>query len=208
MLVKILLVDDHQVFSTSLKMVLETNNYVVDIATEVNIAIKFLKANSYDLLISDIEMPEINGVDFIKIINQSKNELKNIPKVIVLTSYNKLSLFKKLHTLGVDGFLSKNTSQFELLKAINKVLANQKYYETSIYNSYLKSNLNNQSIVFTDRELDVLKLILEEKTTSEIALQLQISKYTVEGHRKNLLQKTNSKNVVGLIKYSLNNNLF
>lgn len=208
MLVKILLVDDHQVFSTSLKMVLETNNYVVDIATEVNIAIKFLKANSYDLLISDIEMPEINGVDFIKIINQSKNELKNIPKVIVLTSYNKLSLFKKLHTLGVDGFLSKNTSQFELLKAINKVLANQKYYETSIYNSYLKSNLNNQPIVFTDRELDVLKLILEEKTTSEIALQLQISKYTVEGHRKNLLQKTNSKNVVGLIKYSLNNNLF
>ena len=153
-------------------------------------------------------MPEINGVDFIKIINQSKNELKNIPKIIVLTSYKKLSLFKKLHTLGVDGFLSKNTSQFELLKAINQVLANQKYYETSIYNSYLKSNLNNQSIEFTDRELDVLKLILEEKTTSEIALQLQISKYTVEGHRKNLLQKTNSKNVVGLIKYSLNNNLF
>lgn len=206
--VKILLVDDHQVFSTSLKMVLETNNYEVDVATEVNLAIKFLKANSYDLLISDIEMPEINGVDFIKIINQSKNELKNIPKIIVLTSYKKLSLFKKLHTLGVDGFLSKNTSQFELLKAINQVLANQKYYETSIYNSYLKSNLNNQSIEFTDRELDVLKLILEEKTTSEIALQLQISKYTVEGHRKNLLQKTNSKNVVGLIKYSLNNNLF
>jgi DNA-binding NarL/FixJ family response regulator len=206
--VKILLVDDHQVFSTSLKMVLETNNYDVDIATEVNIAIKFLKANSYDLLISDIEMPEINGVDFIKIINQSKNEIKSIPKVIVLTSYNKLPLFKKLYTLGIDGFLSKNTSQFELLKAITQVLANQKYYETSIYNSYLKSNLNNQSIEFTDRELDVLKLILEEKTTSEIALQLQISKYTVEGHRKNLLQKTNSKNVVGLIKYSLNNNLF
>lgn len=206
--VKILLVDDHQVFSTSLKMVLETNNYEIDIAKEVNLAIKFLKANSYDLLISDIEMPEINGVDFIKIINQSKNELKKIPKVIVLTSYNKLSLFKKLHTLDVDGFLSKNTSQFELLKAINQVLAGQKYYETSIYNSYLKSNINNQSIEFTERELDVLKLILEEKTTSEIALQLQISKYTVEGHRKNLLQKTNSKNVVGLIKYSLNNNLF
>lgn len=206
--IKILLVDDHQVFSTSLKMVLETNNYEVDIAKEVNLAIKFLKANSYDLLISDIEMPEINGVDFIKIINQSKNELKKTPKVIVLTSYNKLSLFKKLHALGVNGFLSKNTSQFELLKAINQVLAGQKYYETSIYNSYLKSNTNNQSIEFTERELDVLKLILEEKTTSEIALQLQISKYTVEGHRKNLLQKTNSKNVVGLIKYSLNNNLF
>ena len=206
--VKILLVDDHQVFSTSLKMVLETNSYEVDIATEVNVAIKFLKANSYDLLISDIEMPEINGVDFIKIINKNKNELKNIPNIIVLTSYKKLSLFKKLHTLGVDGFLSKNTSQFELLQAINQVLANQKYYETSIYNSYLKSNLNNHPTEFTDRELDVLKLILEEKTTSEIALQLQISKYTVEGHRKNLLQKTNSKNVVGLIKYSLNNNLF
>lgn len=205
---KILLVDDHQVFSTSLKMVLEANNYEVDITKEVHLAIKFLKANSYDLLISDIEMPETNGVDLIRIIHQNKSDFTKVPKVIVLTSYHKISLFKKLHALGIDGFLSKNTSQFELLKAISKVLANEKYYETSIYSSYLKSNLNNQSIEFTDRELDVLRLILEEKTTSEIALELQISKYTVEGHRKNLLQKTNSKNVVGLIKYSLNNNLF
>ncbi|MFD0964872.1 response regulator [Pseudofulvibacter geojedonensis] len=208
MSVKILLVDDHQVFSTSLKLVLEANSYEVDIATHVNLAISFLKANSYDLLISDIEMPEINGVDFIKIIHKNKSNFKKTPKIIVLTSYHKIALFKKLHVLGIDGFLSKNTSQFELLKAIRNVLANEKYYETSIYNSYLKSNLNNQSIDFTDRELDVLKLILEEKTTSEIALELQISKYTVEGHRKNLLQKTNSKNVVGLIKYSLLNNLF
>ena len=205
MTTKILLVDDHQVFSSSLKMVLETNNYEVNRVSEAKQAIKFLKATPYDVVITDIEMPEMNGVELIK---EIKLELNKKPKIIVLTSYKKILLFKKLFALGIDGFLSKNISQFELLKALSKVLANEKYYESSIYNTYLNSNLNNNLIEFTERELDVLKLILEEKTTSEIALKLQISKYTVEGNRKNLLQKTNSKNVVGLIKYSLNNNLF
>ena len=205
MTTKILLVDDHQVFSSSLKMVLETNNYEVNRVSEAKQAIKFLKATPYDVVITDIEMPEMNGVELIK---EIKLELNKKPKIIVLTSYKKILLFKKLFALGIDGFLSKNISQFELLKALSKVLANEKYYESSIDNTYLNSNLNSNHIEFTDRELDVLKLILEEKTTSEIALKLQISKYTVEGNRKNLLQKTNSKNVVGLIKYSLNNNLF
>jgi DNA-binding NarL/FixJ family response regulator len=208
MAIKILLVDDHQVFSSSLKMVLESNNFDVDSAKNASLAIKLLKSFPYDLVISDIEMPEINGVDFIKEINDCKEKLKKTPKIIVLTSYNKIALFKKLLTIGIDGFLRKNTSQLELLNAINKVIANEKYYEPSIYNTFLKSDLNSNPIEFTGRELDVLRLILEEKTTSEIALELKISPYTVEGHRKNLLQKTNSKNVVGLIKYSLNNNLF
>lgn len=103
--------------------------------------------------------------------------------------------------------MSKNVTHIELLSVINKVISGEKYYEASIYNEYLKSNKNSSDIEFTVRELDVLKLIMEEKTTAEIAEELGISNYTVEGHRKNLLQKTNSKNVVGLIKYTLVNNL-
>jgi DNA-binding CsgD family transcriptional regulator len=72
----------------------------------------------------------------------------------------------------------------------------------------LSLHKNAESIEFTARELDVLRLIMDEKTTADIAVELGISAYTVEGHRKNLLQKTNSKNVVGLIKYTLVNNLF
>lgn len=206
--IKILLVDDHQVFSSSLKMVLESNHYSVDNVDNVDLAIKHLKSTSYDIIISDIEIPDINGVDFIKKLITLKEQIIKYPKIIVLTSYNKTSLFKKLYNLNIDAFLSKNISQLELFKAINKVLNNEKYYERGIYNNFINSNTDNTTIEFTQRELDVLKLILEEKTTSEIALKLKISPYTVEGHRKNLLQKTNSKNVVGLIKFTLNNNLF
>lgn len=208
MSIKILLVDDHQVFSSSLKMVLETNNFEVTSVTNVSRAIKYLKTSAFDIIITDIEMPEINGVEFIKELHTIKNELIKLPKIIVLTSYNHVSLFKKIHKIGINGFLSKNTSQFELTKAINKVISNENYYEAKIYNEFLSSSMDQLEINFTNRELDVLKLILNEKTTSEIAQELKISPYTVEGHRKNLLQKTNSKNVVGLIKYSLNNNLF
>lgn len=208
MSIKILLVDDHQMFSSSLKMVLETNNYDVVNVADVSRAIKYLKTTAFNIIISDIEMPGVNGVDFIKELHTIKNDLAQFPKIIVLTSYNHVSLFKKLHKIGINGFLSKNTSQFELTKAINKVISNENYYEAKIYNEFLSSRMDHLEINFTNRELDVLKLILNEKTTSEIASQLKISPYTVEGHRKNLLQKTNSKNVVGLIKYSLNNNLF
>lgn len=208
MSIKILLVDDHQVFSSSLKMVLEANNFNVDCVSDVSLALKFLKTTTYDIIISDIEMPEINGIDFIKTLNQQKNNFKQFPKIIVLTGYTKTSLFKKVHALGIDGFLSKNATQFEFLKAIKTVISGEKYFDASVYNNFLKNDVNNNTIEFTAREIDVLKLILDERTTTEIALELKISPYTVEGHRKNLLQKTNSKNVVGLIKYSLNHNLF
>ena len=78
---------------------------------------------------------------------------------------------------------------------------------TNVKAATTSSNTETNSVEFTTRELDVLQLILEEKTTSEIAEKLKISPFTVEGHRKNLMQKTNSKNVVGLIKYSLLNNI-
>ena len=88
------------------------------------------------------------------------------------------------------------------------VIDNEKYFEKSIYDAFINSNSETNSVEFTSRELDVLQLILEERTTSEIAEKLHISPFTVEGHRKNLMQKTNSKNVVGLIKFSLLNNIF
>lgn len=190
-------------------MVLESQNFLVKNFADAELAIKFLKAESYDIVITDIRMPTMSGIDFLKLAKELEINFKKIPKYVVLTSSTEVNIFKQLYVVGIDGFLSKNVSQIELITAIKKVLNNEKYYEKSVYELYLKTNSNqNNEIEFTSRELDVLKLIIEEKTTSEIAEKLQISPYTVEGHRKNLLQKTNSKNVVGLIKYSLLNNLF
>ena len=208
MAIKVLIVDDHQVFSSSLKMVLAANNFEVESVYNAKDALKYLKAISYDILLTDIEMPETNGVELIKQIKSHTIPLINIPKIIVLTSNKKLGLFQKLYKLGVHGFLSKNVTQFELLKALHKVMANEKYFDSHLYDQFLNTTNTKTIAEFTDRELDILKLILDEKTTAEIANELNISPYTVEGHRKNLMQKTNAKNVVGLIKYSLNNNLF
>lgn len=205
---KILIVDDHKVFSESLKMVLENHGFDVKNINNAEIALKYLKSEAYDIVITDVEMPEINGFDFIKKIKTIESDLPKIPKYIILTSYSKIKVFKQFYNLGVNAYLSKNVSQLELLNVIKKVLKNEKYFEKSIYDAFINANTESNSVEFTTRELDVLQLILEEKTTSEIAEKLKISPFTVEGHRKNLMQKTNSKNVVGLIKYSLLNNIF
>lgn len=203
---KILIVDDHKIFSDSLKLVLETQGYYVKNVNQADLALKYIKSEEFDIIITDVEMPEINGLDFLKKIKTFENELSKIPKYIVLTSYTKIKIFKQFYNLGIDSYLSKNISQLELINVVKKVLKNEKYFEKSIFDAFINSNTNSDTIELTNRELDVLQRILEEKTTSEIAEELNISPYTVEGHRKNLMQKTNSKNVVGLIKYAMLNN--
>lgn len=205
---KILIVDDHKIFSESLKMVLEAQNYEVKNVNQAALALKYIKSETFDVIITDVEMPELNGLDFIKAIKSFEKELPKKPKYIILTSYTKVKVFQQFYNLGIDSYLSKNISQLELLNVVKKVLKDEKYFEKSIYDAYIQSNTNSETVELTNRELDVLSLILEEKTTNEIAEKLNISPFTVEGHRKNLMQKTNSKNVVGLIKYSLLNNIF
>lgn len=207
MLIKILIVDDHKVFSESLKMVLESQNFHVTNLVNADLALKYLKSEEFDVLITDVEMPEMNGFDLIKKIKSIESQLPKIPKYVILTSFSKIKVFKQFYNLGIDAYLSKNVSQLELINVLAKVLQNEKYFEKSIYDAYLNSDFIEKEVTFTSRELDVLNLILEENTTSEIAVKLKISPYTVEGHRKNLMEKTNSKNVVGLIKYALLNNL-
>lgn len=204
---KILLVDDHRVFSESLKTILEVQNFDVTSVTNAELAIKHIKSFDYDIIITDVEMPEINGFDFIKKIKSFEKNMNKTPKYIVLTSFSKIRIFKQFYDLGIHAYLSKNVSQLELISVVKRVLNNETYFEKSIYDAYIKSDMSTKEIELTSREKDVLQLILEEKTTQEIADILTISPFTVEGHRKNLMQKTNSKNVVGLIKYALINNL-
>lgn len=200
---KLLLVDDHKIFTESLTLAL-SDHYDLNKAITVDTALKYLNSLAIDLVITDIELPKKNGVDLIK---EIKKNFKDI-KIIVLSSHTNQILFKQLITLGIDGFLSKNTSKFDLLSTIKSVLNGEQYFEPELYNKYLSKGKSKQNQKFSPRELDVLKLILEEKTSSQIAIILKISSYTVEGHRKSLLQKTGSTNVVGLVKYSIINNLF
>lgn len=198
MSVKILLVDDHLMLSNSLKIVLEKKGFSVSIASSVETAIIYLKSIAFDLVIADIEMPKVTGLELIQGIAQKKIKTLNHLKIIVLTSTKNNTIIKKLHALGINGLLTKNVTKQKLVTTINNVLDGKNYYEIKPI----------EEKKLTKRELDVLQLILEEKTTSEIAVQLQISTNTVEDYRKKLLRKTNSKNVIGLVKYSFAKNLF
>ncbi|MCA9750043.1 MAG: response regulator transcription factor, partial [Romboutsia sp.] len=110
MALKILILDDHKVFSESLKVVLETHGFDVVNITQAEVALRLIKAHGADIVISDIEMPEMSGLEFIKNIKENSREYKVAPKIIVLTSYTKLNLFKQLLNIGIDAYLSKNVS--------------------------------------------------------------------------------------------------
>lgn len=201
---KILLVEDHKTVSESLRMLLENNNYDVTTCNDANFALKLLPTDTFDLIITDIEMPKLNGVDFIKHVRSSK---ENTIKILVLSTHANNSLINQLFNLKVNGYINKSSSSLDLLQAIRYILDGKNYFPNEV-TSYLSDNDSsdgNSEIKFTKRELDVLKLILNEITTREIAEKLNISVSTVEEHRRNLLLKTNSKNVVGLVKYCIVN---
>ena len=146
-------------------------------------------------------MPDINGIELAK---ELKNKASHL-KIIFLTTHKEASVITKAIKANPDGYLLKNTDKIELKTAIRKVLEGNKYFNKQIENIIYAANTN--TINLSKREKEVLILIAEEKTTSEIAKLLFVSINTIETHRKNLIRKTESKNVVGLIKYAINNNL-
>ena len=201
---KILLVEDHKTVSESLRILLENNNYDVTTCSDPVFALKLIPANNFNLIITDIEMPQLNGVDFIKRV-KALNDKK--VKILVLSTHSNNSLIQQLFNLKVNGYINKSASSLDLLQAIRYILDNKNYFPNWVNKNQTVEETKEEksNTKFTKRELDVLKLILNEITTREIATKLNISISTVEEHRRNLLVKTNSKNVVGLVKYCIIN---
>ncbi len=190
-MIKIAIVDDHQMFIDGLVSVLSRQDNIEILFTENNAknALKLLKKQQPDLIISDISMPEMNGLEFIKILN------KDFPKIKILV----ISMFKNIQdTHNIDGFLLKETSSEDLIKAVNGiVLDDEKHFAKNINNTAFEFNNPN---VLGQKEKEIIKLIAEEFTTDEIADKLRLSKYTVETHRKNIFIKLHVKNIAGLIR--------
>ncbi|WP_130733371.1 response regulator transcription factor [Flavobacterium sp. J27] len=201
---KILVVDDHKVFAESIASVLRNKYEVVEVSS-VEKAIQIVTTFSPDLIVTDLQLPDQDGFYLIKSVKSKGLDIK----ILVLSSLTNQSTIHKLIQLGINGFLNKNVSSIDLLNAIQKILQGESFFQADIYNDYIKNFKlkTDKSNEITPREIDVLKLIIEEKTTSEIAEILNISNYTVEGYRKNLLNKTGATNVVGLIKYAMKINL-
>lgn len=213
--IKIVLVDDEILFRKGIYFLLqrEDNIEIIHESSDGEELLEFLKSTSEtpDIILMDLKMPLLNGVEATKII---RNEFPDI-KIIALTSYNTDTFIANMINIGASSYLVKNATPSEMILTINEVAKYGFYYNdliikiinsgTTSSNSKLKSQFDNDFI--TSREKEVLNLICQQKSTIEIAEILFISPRTVEGHRNSLLLKTESKNIAGLVVYAFQNNL-
>jgi DNA-binding NarL/FixJ family response regulator len=213
--IKIVLVDDEILFRKGIYFLLqrEDNIEIIHESSDGEELLQFLNSSSEipDIILMDLKMPLLNGVEATKII---RNDFPDI-KIIALTSYNTDSFIANMINVGASSYLVKNATTSEMILTINEVAKNGFYYNdliikiintgTSSSNLKLKSQFDNDYI--STREKEVLNLICQQKSTNEIAEILYISPRTVEGHRNSLLLKTESKNIAGLVVYAFQNKL-
>lgn len=201
--IKIFLVDDHKIFVEGVANLLsdQPDLNIMGWTYDGKSAIEFLRENSIDIVLTDIQMPGMTGIELTQKI---KEEFPHI-RIIALSMFDKKEIVQELISSGAEGYLLKDIEKSELLTAIKKVASGEYYYSSSIAGILMKSITEKD--LLTKREKEIIKLIAEENTNSMIAEKLFISEHTVESHRKNIFRKTNAKSIVGLIKYAYENKL-
>ncbi len=207
--IKILLVDDHQVITDGLKSLLsqEPGMRISSTASNGKEALDVIKILSVDLILMDIDMPVMNGLDATRAIIKTDDP----PKVIILSMHSEKGMIEELIKTGVDGYLLKNSGKEEIVTAIRKVMAGEKYFTSDVTLSLLNNkagvpaDLPNDKL--TTREIEILKLITDGFTNKEIGEQLYISHRTVDTHRTNMMRKIDVNNLAGLINYAIKHNL-
>lgn len=210
---KVLIVDDHQIVRQGLISILEHEDMFEVIGEAENgvEALNFIRHNKTDLVIMDINMPEMNGIECTKRIYNEHSETR----VLALTMHNEELYLRKMLEAGAAGYVLKNSGKEELLKAVSKIAAGNHYFSQeitlSVINELTKDNSQKEKpseIQLTSREIEILELIVKEFTTQEISDQLSISIRTVDAHRRNLVEKTGSRNTAGLVKFAIEKQLF
>lgn len=212
--IKILLADDHQMFLDGLSSLLSQvkDVEIVGAVNDGGMVIEQLQNKKPDLVILDMNMPVLNGLETTKKIKQSHPHIK----VLGLTMDNDLDSITGMLEAGASGYILKNTGKAELEMAIQQVMAGKYYLSQSISTQLAQNlllNLNQKkpetNILdnLTEREIEILKLIALEHSNTEIATLLFISPKTVETHRKNLMRKIGVKNSLGVYKFALKHKL-
>ena len=212
--IKIILVDDEILFRKGIAFLLdrEENIEILFEASDGIELLDFLKGNNAkpDIIVMDLKMPFLNGIEATKIIHRDFPSIK----IIALTSYDSKAFIANMLDVGAVSYLIKNSTPQELLTTINEVATKGFYYSDYVMAliqddivSNKKSKCSFDTSFITSRELEVLQLICKQKSTIEIGEKLFISPRTVEGHRNNLLLKTESRNIAGLVVFAIQNEI-
>lgn len=197
---RILIVEDHPIVSESLSRIISDFDRDVEClcASSASKGLAFLNGKSFDLVILDINLPDMNGTEFCKIAKSRFPELR----IVAITSMAQRHVVEKMLDQDVNGFILKTTDMDDILGGIRHVLNGGGLYLGKGVKDLMKGiqQENNDLPLITRRESEILKLIADGLTNQEIADKLFISAFTVDTHRKNLLLKFNAKNTATLVK--------
>lgn len=206
----ILIVDDHRILAEGLAELIKKNKTfkIEGILTKGLDVIPYLENHTPDLIILDLEMPDINGAVLAKEILEKYNHFK----IMILTMHTEPAYFEQLFNAGIAGYLNKNADKNVILEAIETIKRGDSYFGQEIIAEYINYQKNPkvdkpELLRITQREKDVLKLIIQGCTTLEICEKLFVSKNTIDSHRKNLLSKLGVKNTAELVKLAIEQQL-
>jgi len=205
-MISVFIVDDHYMVIEGIRSLLqdepgiEFSGYAADAAS----CRTYLKINRPDILLLDISLPDVNGIDFCKELYDAYPSMA----ILALTTFNQETMIRNMLDNGASGYLLKNAGRDEIKRALQTVYRGQQYLSFDVAQTLRKSSLQtNELPVLTRREKEVLELIAEGCNTKEIADKLFIGTTTVDTYRKNLLIKMNARNTAMLIKLALQHRL-
>ena len=206
MTINVIIADDHQLFIDGLKSIL---NKTIDITTigEANNGLEVLKLleNNIapDVILTDIRMPVMDGVAL------TREVTKNYPqvKVLALSMYDQTADVIEMLNAGAKGYVTKNVDKTELTKALYTLVKGDYYFSENlpedIKDWFNEGSLTPEESALTKREVEILQLVAKGRTSIQIAKQLNLSKFTVDTHRKNIHKKLGIKSNIGLVNYTL-----
>ncbi len=212
-IIKLALADDHKIFRDGVRMALKNREYIKILweADDGKDMMHKMKMKVPDLLIMDIQMPKIDGINAIQLIRREYEEVK----IIVLSMYDDKEIITRMMEYGANAYLTKTTDADEIYRAILSCMNNDFYFNDLVNSAVLLKLQQRKSVrrfypntvKFNEKELKILRLISEDKTTEEISEGVFLSPRTVETIRQNMKMKVGAKTIAGLVMYAVRNKL-
>src|SRR5574338_1497075 len=211
--IKVAIADDHKIFRDGIRMALKDKDYLKILweAEDGKDLMHKLQIKVPDVVLMDIRMPEVDGINAISLIRKEYEAIK----IIVLTMYDDQEMISKMMEMGANAYLTKTTDPDEIYKAILTCM-NDDFYFNDLVNKAVLLKLQHKRTVrqfypmpvkFSEKELRILKLIADDKTTEEISKEVFLSPRTIETIRQSMKQKVGAKTIAGLVMYAMRNKL-
>ena len=212
-LIKIAIADDHKIFRDGIRLALKDKDFLKILweAVDGKDLIAKMQQMAPDILLMDIRMPELDGINTIPLIKKSFEQVK----IIVLTMYDDQEMITKMMEMGANAYLTKTSDSEEIYKAILACSKDDFYFNELVNNAVInKLNIKRtvrqfypKPVQFNDKEVKILRLLADDKTTQEISKDIFLSPRTIETIRQNMKTKVGVKTIAGLIVYGMRNRL-